>query len=422
MTAAREGLPPASPQDSQAPAAQDPHLMLLQECVRLMSAIAVEDSPRRGRLQPSAFQCVQEQVRQHVADYVDRLQDAGLTRARCGDLLHLSPRTLRYWAEERCRALDLAPVGRPLARPPLPVRQQIIADLKLLGTGVGVPTLQQHFPGVARAELAELLERFRAVCRRRHRQPARVLHWQTPGRVWAADFTEPSSPGGAVLPPIAGRYPCVLAVRDLASGMMLAWEPLPSLTEEVTHAALARLFALHGAPLILKVDNGSAFRALAFQDFLQAHDVIPLYSPPACPGYNGSIEAAIGSLKKRTEQDAGAQGHGGWWEPADLAAAQRAANTSHPRRLNGRTPTAVWQTRTPAQMLERVLFALTVERQRFQARSELGIAPEDALDHWRASAVDRQALERALAEHGHLLFTGRRIPLRNKTTKVSADA
>jgi hypothetical protein len=126
-------------------------------------------------------------------------------------------------------------------------------------------------------------------------------------------------------------------------------------------------------------------------------------------------------LKKRTERHADGQGHGGRWQPADLAAAQRAANASHPRRLNGRTPHAVCQTRTPAQMLERVLFALTVERQRYQVRSELGIAREDALDHWRASAVARQALEHALVEHGHLLFTGRRIPLRNKTTKVSAD-
>jgi hypothetical protein len=49
--------------------------------------------------------------------------------------------------------------------------------------------------------------------------------------------------------------------------------------------------------------------------------VIPLYSPPACPGYHGSIEAAIGSLKSRTQHQARAQGHGGRWEQADLAAA-----------------------------------------------------------------------------------------------------
>jgi transposase InsO family protein len=407
--------------------------MLLQRCLHLTNGV-VEQSlcraraqrrcARRGSSDPAAcaLQSLQEQVRQHVTDYAERLQDAGLTWAQCGALLHLSPRTLRYWALERCgQTLGPAPVGRPLTSAPLPVRQAIIADLKLLGTGVGVPTLQQHFPAVARSELAGLRERFRAVCRRRYRQPARVLHWQTPGRVWAADFTEPSCPGGAVLPPLAGRYPYVLAVRDLASGMMLTWEPLLRLTEEVTQAALARLFALHGAPLILKVDNGSAFRADAFQDFLEAEEVIPLYSPPSCPGYNGAIEAAIGSLKNRTERHAHAQGHAGRWELTDLSAAESAANAGQPRRLNGRTPSAVWQARTPVEKLERVIFALTVERQRFQARSALGIAQEEVLDHWRDSAVDRQALERALVEHGHLLFTGRRIPLMNKTRKVPAD-
>jgi transposase InsO family protein len=218
-------------------------------------------------------------------------------------------------------------------------------------------------------------------------------------------------------PPIAGAYPYVLAVRDLASGCMLAWQPLPALTEEVTRAALGRLLALHGAPLLLKVDNGSAFRARALLAFLQAWGIIPLYSPPACPGYNGAIESAIGSLKKRTEEHARTQGHAGRWQLPDLTAAQTQANASHPRRLNGCTPASVWVSRTAVDALERVLFALTVDRQRFQVRDDLGIAQEESLDHWRASAVDRQAIERALVEHGHLLFTRRRLPLRIRRQK-----
>ena len=248
-----------------------------------------------------------------------------------------------------------------------------------------------------------------------------MLHWQTPGRVWAADFTEPSRYGGSGLPPIAGLYPYVLAVRDLASGCMLAWQPLPDLTAEVTRAALAWLFTVYGAPLVLKVDNGSAFRAVTFRAFLEARGVIALYSPPACPGYNGSIEAAIGSLKKRTEEQARSRGHADRWAVADLEAAQAKANTSHPRRLNGRTPALVWESRKRLDALERVVFTLTVERQRFRARQELGIAPEEELDHWRDSAVDRRAVERALVEHGHLLFTRRRIALTIKARKVAAD-
>jgi transposase InsO family protein len=302
------------------------------------------------------------------------------------------------------------------------VRQAILGYVKLTGPGVGVPTLQEHFPGVARAELADLLERYRAVWRVRHQESARVLHWQSPGRVWACDFTEPSVYGRTPsLPPIAGCYPYVLAVRDLASGCMVAWQALPALTAEVTQEVLGRLFALHGAPLVLKMDNGSAFRAAAFQEFLEASEVIPLYSPPSCPMYNGAIEAAIGSLKKRTEEHARAQGRAGRWELTDLEATQAAANASHPRRLNGRTPTSVWQSRTPLRPVERVVFALTVDRQRFRAREELGIDQEEVLDHWRNSAVDRLAIERALVEHGHLMFTRRRLPLTIRAAKTAAD-
>jgi len=149
--------------------------------------------------------------------------------------------------------------------------------------------------------------------------------------------------------------------------------------------------------------------------------VIPLYSPPACSGYNGAIEAALGPLTTRTAARATEQGHGDRWEPPELEAAQTAANASHPRPLNGRTPTDVWQAPTPLAMLERVIFALTADRQRFRVREELGIDQDEPLDHWRQSAVDRTALERALVEHGHLLFTGRRIPLKNSRRTVTAD-
>src|SRR5262249_30597438 len=415
-----------------APAAATPvgdaHLDRLQELLRIETARADAKSPRRRRRRQrqQARPRLQQRIRREAVDCYHQLRDRGHTLEQCGRLLNLSPRTLRQWDQDcrlsRPETIRLVPVGRPAARSPVPVRQEILAYLKLLGPGVGVPTLQEHFRGVARAELADLLERFRLVWRARHRQSLRVLHWQTPGRVWAADFAEPSRYGTALsLPPIAGLYPYLLAVRDLASGSLVAWQPLPALTEGGTSPALARLFALHGAPLILKIDNGSAFRAEEFQEFLDGSGVMPLYSPPSCPGYNGAIEAAIGSLKKRTEEQARERGHAERWVLADLSAAQTIANASHPRRLNGRTPTAVWESRTAIDPLERVVFTLTVERQRFQARAERGIAQEESLDHWRHSAVDRQAIERALVEHGHLLFTRRRIPLTIRAGEVARD-
>ena len=405
-----------------ATSAPNEHRARLQEWLRIVTA-QDHAPPRRRDRQPTDRQRFQERIRQEAVGCYHTLHDQGQSLEQCGRLLHLSPRTLRYWDQDRRpETLGRAPVGRPVRRSPLPVRQAILDYLKLTGPGVGVPTLREHFLDVPRAELADLLRRYRAVCRARYAKWQRVLHWQTPGRVWAADFTEPALFGAAQsLPPIAGDYPYVLAVRDLASGYMLAWQALPAMTEEVARAALGRLFALHGAPLILKVDNGSAFRAEALKEFLEASGVIPLYSPPSCPGYNGAIEAAIGSLKTRTEDQAREQGRSGLWQLADLAAAKAAANAGHPRRLNGRTPTSVWESRTLIESVERVVFALTVERQRFQVREEHRIDQDEYLDHWRQSAVDRQAIERALVEHGHLLFTRRRIPLTIRRAKVARD-
>ena len=418
-----------SPGVATAPAAavpiRDAHHDRLQELLRIETAQEDAKPHRRGqrRRRRQARQRLQQRIRREAVDCYHHLHDQGCTLEQCGRLLNLAPRTLRQW-DHNCRlsrpeTITLVSVGRPTARSPLPVRQAILDYFKLTGPGIGVPTLQERFRDVARAELADLLARYRAVWRTHNMRSPRVLHWQTPGRVWAADFTEPSRYGGSGLPPIAGLYPYVLAVRDLASGCMLAWQALPNLTKQVTSEALARLFALHGAPLILKIDNGSAFRADEFKQFLETSGVIPLYSPPSCPGYNGAIEAAIGSLKKRTEDQAHAQGRGGQWALADLAAAQTAANAGHPRRLNGRTPASVWESRTPIDPVERVLFELTVQRLRFQVRTELKIDPEESLDHWRASALDRHAIERALVEHGHLLFTRRRIPPTIKPGKVA---
>ena len=414
---------PAPEAAAAVPPVPDAHLDRLQELLRLETAQDHGQRQRRGyRRRQQARQRLQQRIRREAVDCYHHLRDQGRTLEQCGRLLNLSPRTLRQWdCDCRRETIALVPVGRPTARSPLPVRQAILDYFKLTGPGIGVPTLQERFQGVARAELADLLARYRDVWRARHASWQRVLHWQTPGRVWAADFTAPSRYGGAGLPPIAGRYPYLLAVRDLASGCMLAWQALPNLTVEVTSEALARIFARHGAPLVLKMDNGSAFRADAFKEFLETAGVIPLYSPPSCPGYNGAIEAAIGSLKNRTEDRARAQGRSGRWALADLVAAQTAANASHPRRLNGRTPASVWESRTLVDPLERVVFELSIQRQRFQVRNERRIDQDESLDHWRHGAVDRQAIERALVEHGHLLFTRRRIPLTIRAGKVTKD-
>jgi transposase InsO family protein len=293
-------------------------------------------------------------------------------------------RRLRDWEYKRRRSEQrvLVPVGRPAAPAPVRARQQVLDYLQQQGPGVGVPRLCTAFPDLSRAALTDLVQRYRAVVQARYRTCERVLHWQQPGAVWAVDFAEPSRWGAAgVLPPVAGQWPYVLAVRDLASGYQLCWLPVAAPSATVTTEVLARLFAAHGAPLVLKADNGPPFRAVETKAFMESRDVQILFSPPYWPGYNGAIEAAIGSLKKRTEQHAVAHGHAGFWTPADLEAARQAANESRPRRLHGRTPAEVWAARTPLSAVERVCFDLAVQRERFMASNELGLDPTDTGDH-----------------------------------------
>jgi transposase InsO family protein len=90
--------------------------------------------------------------------------------------------------------------------------------------------------------------------------------------VWAVDFTE------APLP-VDGHDRYLLAVRDLASGQQLLWLPVAQATAQETMQALAGLFVVWGAPLVLKSDNGSPFIAEATQARFVGHSA-PRSAPP----------------------------------------------------------------------------------------------------------------------------------------------
>ena len=304
-------------------------------------------------------------------------------------------------------------LGRPLLRASVEERNQVIDLLDELGPATGLPTLRDCFPALARAELADLLRRYRRVWKKLNTQLLHRLRWPIPGRVWAMDFADAPRP-------IDGLFPHLLAVRDLASGQQLLWLPVPHLTSRVVEPALASLFALHDAPLVLKMDNGSAFLADDLQDFFAGAGVIPLFSPPYFPQYNGAIEAGIGSLKTRTEAQAVLQGHPGHWTWNDTAAAQlQATTTARPRGERGPTADDLWRQRAAITTSERELFQVTLERRRLQARLESPQPPQQTLSQRDHRALDRKAISRTLVELGYLLFSRRRIALPIKNQKVT---
>jgi transposase InsO family protein len=272
--------------------------------------------------------------------------------------------------------------------------------------------LRDCFPDLARAELEDILRRYRRVWKKLHTQLLHRLRWPIPGRVWAMDFTEAPRP-------IDGLYPHLFAVRDLASGNQLLWLPVPDLTA-VVQRALASLFAIHGPPLVLKMDNGSAFLADDLQKFFTLVGVIPLFSPPYFPRYNGAAEAGIGSLKTRTEAQAVLQGHPGHWTWNDAATAQLQANaTARPRSETGPTADDLWHDRTAITVSERELFQATLQRRRIEARLECSKPHDETLSKPEHRALDRKAISRTLVELGYLLFSRRRIALPIKKQKVT---
>ena len=320
--------------------------------------------------------------------------------------LRLPERTLRQWDRDcRVKLASVRALGRPTLRSSRHERNEVIELLDELGPATGVPTLRDCFPAMPRAELDDLLKRYRRLWQLKHTQVQHVLRWPTPGIVWAMDFTEAPHP-------IDGVYPYLLAVRDLASGQQLLWLPLTTADADQTSVALLPLFLLHGAPLVLKTDNGSPFCAAITQKFFQDWQVIPLFSPPACPRYNGSIEAGIGSLKTRTEQYATHSGRPTLWTCHDAAAALTQANaTARPKGPNGPTADDLWNARPKITPEQRTLFHASVNHQRDVVRLTEGWPTTGPLKAKDARALDRQAIRRALGEHGYLFFMRRIIPL-----------
>src|SRR5947208_1312733 len=96
----------------------------------------------------------------------------GWAWARVAGWLRVTARTLRRWCRAEPRA---TPLGRPARHSPRDARDAVIRFLDEHGPHVGVPTLRRCFPAMTRAELADLLSRYRRVWRRRNRVPLWVL-------------------------------------------------------------------------------------------------------------------------------------------------------------------------------------------------------------------------------------------------------
>jgi transposase InsO family protein len=386
---------------------------------RLQAAWQAQHPPkpwslRRGLGAQHASRAVEHGVRKSALVFRRWTAAHGLPRWRTADLLRLSPRTLGDWELAWLRdRLQPQPRGRPQRRAPRLLRNDIIDVLRNLGPAIGLTTLQGFFPDLARQELADLIRRFRRVYLRDHQLLVHVLHWHRPGAVWAVDFSDAPAP-------IEGLYPHLLAVRDVTTGLQLAWLPCRHADATTAADALTALFHEHGAPFVLKADNGSPFRSEEVAGLLDAKCVTPLFSPVRLPRYNGACEAGNGSLKTRTHFEAARHGRPGDWTTDDCEAARLQANeTARPWGAKGPTPDQAWQDRQPCSYQDRVRFQAHVNSEERKARLEQGYQPEANLAPNAQAAIDRTAVRRTLGVLGLLTFSRRRITLPIKRLKVA---
>ena len=118
--------------------------------------------------------CIRGRDPRIVAAITQWTEKLGWNRLRTANLLHLCPRTLRQWDHDfgqftpELPAVHFQPLGRPTLRSSPQQRNSVIALLDEFGPALGVPGLRLAFPDMARAELEDILLRYRRVWRKLH--------------------------------------------------------------------------------------------------------------------------------------------------------------------------------------------------------------------------------------------------------------
>ncbi len=335
-------------------------------------------------------------MRRLVVAIVLLARAGGLSCREAARRLGLARRTIDGWRHAwRERRGRVVPRGRRLRRASPETRRAVGVFVYGVGPGVGLDRLRAAFPAETRRELECILaSRRRAYLRTAGFTLAR-LDWRRAGATWAIDYTDPDVP-------IAGGYCAILVVRDLASGATLLAAPVRSADADATVAALESLFREHGAPLVLKSDNGGHFTGGVVRALLDRWGVLHLLSPARTPTYNGAVESAIGWLKDGIAYVARRNGRADTWTIADIEEARRIANdTLRPRGASGPTPTESWRARVPIE---------DGERARFRARAA-EVEHDLLASGARPRRARRDSIRRVADEYGILVMGRRRVRL-----------
>ena len=403
---------PGEAQPSETLVVNDSEIGMHAPTVDPLNVIAAQSRSAAAVARQAPRRMVEERLRQRAADLCDDLASHGRPVCHVARQLRLSRRTLNRWRGPRRKRPSVLPRGRPCKESSCTERRAVLELLVREGAHLGLPAIRAEFASMPRGELGELQAAYRRHYRATHRRSVERLTWREPGHVWAMDHVVPPYP-------IDGVNRAVLAVRDLASGQQLAWRPVLDQTAPPTADVLKSLIAAHGPPLLVKSDNGSAFKGETVRGVLDEYGIVWLPSPPRTPWYNGGCEAGNRSMRIRTEHFAE---RAGGWTGACLEAARRQGNElTRPLGHRGPTHSQQWAGRTPIEPAQRQQFRDTLARHEQDVLAERrdDIVPGNK-NHQHQ--VLRQAARRALLELGLLTITKRSISLpikRKKRAKIS---
>jgi transposase InsO family protein len=339
-------------------------------------------------------------ARCRAACLCDELAARGCRHEAIAQRLCVPRRTLSRWRQACHRQDPCQPRGRPCKQSSPSQRREVLDWLDHEGCHLGSPALRAAFPSLPRCELLELQRLWRMAYRAAHRVTMPRLTWYQPGSVWAMDHTHPPEP-------IDGIYPSILCIRDLASGMQLAWQPVPDETAGTTITVVESLFAAHGPPLVVKSYNGAAFKDHGFAELLERHHVVPLPSPPRTPRYNGSCEVTNRHSKNRTQHFAQRNSHGRWTTTAVEAARRQANELLHPNGHLAPTASQRWTARSPISDQQRNALAQSIAAQNQQLQRLTNLKKTLTLNDQRR--LFRAAVRRALLDLGLLSINPRSI-------------
>ena len=340
---------------------------------------------------------LESEVRLRVVLLLEVLVRKGRSLRGVAVLLNLCSSTLCSWEQRWDKdQLRVQARGRPTEHADSAARQNVLEYIEALGPTVGLPTLADEFPHLARGELVDILRGFRKDHVDKNWLITHTLRWRVPGRVWAIDFTKPPRP-------MDGIYTSIFVVRDLGSGKAIEWMPVKRETGWEVLMVLKRLFCMYGAPLVIKSDNDRAFGIDEIEKLFSKWGVIHLWSPGYRASYNGTCEAGNGTLKTYTHHEAARHDRPGEWTCDDLESARRRADAlSRPFGRKGPSPDEAWGNRTPITLQERLDFFFRVDR-------ELGKRNYSKSKGIERAAIERHAITAALTACGYLLIRRRRI-------------